>query len=82
MLYILSMLSLSKLRQSGPDLERPYKTPLYPILPAVACGLATFCLIAMFVYNLTVGLVFAGLFIGSWGIFRLSGKAGGQPSVE
>lgn len=80
MLYILSMLSLFKLRQSEPDLERPYVTPFYPVLPAVACGLATFCLIAMFVYNLTVGLVFLSLFFGSWGVFRLSGKRGGTSS--
>ena len=75
MLYIVSMLSLFKLRRSEPNLERPYRAPLYPIVPAISCGLACFCMAAMFVHNTTVGCLFAGLVVGSWGLFRISGKA-------
>ena len=75
MLYIMSMLSLFKLRRSEPELIRPYSAPLYPIVPAISFGLACFCLVAMFVYNATVGLIFAGIVLGSWGLFRISVKA-------
>ena len=75
MLYIMSMLSLFALRRREPDLERPYRAPLYPVVPALACGLACFCMVAMFVYNTSVGLIFAGLVIGSWVLFRISTKA-------
>lgn len=74
-LYMISMLSLFKLRKTEPDLERPYRAPLYPFLPALACALASFCFVAMLVYNFEVGLVFMALFFGSWVLFRLSGRA-------
>ncbi|MEC9465647.1 MAG: ethanolamine permease [Myxococcota bacterium] len=75
MLYIMSMLSLFALRRREPELERPYRAPLYPVVPALACGLACFCMIAMFVYNTTVGLIFGGLVLGSWILFRVFTKA-------
>jgi ethanolamine permease len=39
-LYVVSMLSLFKLRASRPDLPRPFRTPLYPVVPGVALLLA------------------------------------------
>ena len=35
-LYILSMLSLIRLRRNEPSLPRPYKVPAYPLLPYTA----------------------------------------------
>ena len=35
MMYIVSMASLFKLRRSEPALARPYRAPLYPLLPAI-----------------------------------------------
>ena len=77
MLYMLSMLSLFKLRQVEPELERPYIAPLYPVLPGLACVLAAFCFIAMFIYNMEVGVVFLALFLGSWMLFKISGQSEG-----
>ena len=74
MLYMLSMLSLFKLREVEPELERPYRAPLYPVLPGLAFVLAAFCFIAMMVYNLEVGIVFVAIFLGSWMAFRIMGQ--------
>ena len=46
-LYMFSMASLFRLRKTEPDLPRPYVTPLYPYLPAVALLLSTVCFSAM-----------------------------------
>ena len=34
--YVLTFIGVIKLRKDKPDLERPYKVPLYPIIPAIA----------------------------------------------
>ena len=34
--YVLTFIGVIKLRKEKPDLERPYKVPLYPIIPAIA----------------------------------------------
>ena len=38
--YVLTFIGVMKLRKTHPDLHRPYKVPLYPIVPivAIACG--------------------------------------------
>lgn len=59
LMYVLAMLSLLKLRANEPDLERPFRTPLYPLAPLVALGLAAFCLASMLYSNHTLGAVFA-----------------------
>jgi ethanolamine permease len=46
-LYILSMLSLFRLRQKEPQLERPFKTPFYPLFPSIALLLAVISLFAI-----------------------------------
>ena len=60
-LYAMSMLSLLKLRQSQPDLERPYRAPLYPILPLIALTLAIICLLAVTYYNPIIACIYATL---------------------
>lgn len=57
-LYALSMLSLLKLRQSQPDLERPYHAPAYPYFPILACCLAVLCLASVTYYNLNIAAVY------------------------
>ncbi len=34
--YVLTFIGVIKLRKDKPDLQRPYKVPLYPIIPAIA----------------------------------------------
>lgn len=57
-MYIMSMLSLFKLRKTEPDLQRTYRAPFYPIVPAIALGLAVLCLIAMVWFNREIALLF------------------------
>jgi ethanolamine permease len=58
-MYIISMLSLFKLRRSEPGLERSFRAPGYPIVPGIALVLAVVCLVAMVWFN----LVICGIFI-------------------
>jgi ethanolamine permease len=62
-MYIISMLSLFKLRRSEPHLERSFRAPGYPVVPAIALGLAVVCLIAMVWFNPLIAAVFLGLML-------------------
>ncbi len=70
-LYVLSMLSLFQLRRKEPALERPYRTPLYPVVPGVALVLAVVCLAAMIWFNPGLAAVYAGIVLVTWGLFAL-----------
>jgi len=58
-MYIISMLSLFKLRRSEPNLERTFRAPGYPIVPGIALVLAVVCLVAMVWFNALI----CGIFI-------------------
>ena len=60
-MYIMSMLSLFRLRKTEPNLERTFKAPGYPLVPGIALGLALVCLAAMIWFNGTIALLFLGL---------------------
>lgn len=70
-LYIISMVSLIKLRKDSPELDRPFKVPLYPIFPLIALTIASISLVAMTWYNLTLSLFFYGIMMSSWVLFRI-----------
>lgn len=57
-LYIISMLSLFKLRKSQPEMERPFKAPLYPYVPAIALLLSVMALVSMTVYHFNLALFY------------------------
>ncbi|XEG71567.1 ethanolamine permease [Pseudomonas sp. abacavir_1] len=65
-MYIMSMLSLFKLRRSEPDLERTFRAPGYPIVPGIALALALVCLAAMLWYNQVIALVFLALMLAGF----------------
>ena len=70
-LYILSMIALLRLRRSEPELERPFKAPLYPLMPVVALVIGVISLIAMCVYNIELAAIYF-LIIGiSFGLFKI-----------
>ncbi len=60
-LYVVSMLAFFRLRQTHPDLPRPFRTPGYPIVPAVALVLAACALAALSYATPWLALVYAAL---------------------
>ena len=73
-MYIVSMASLFKLRRSAPALPRPYRAPLYPLLPAIALGAAVVCLLTMVYYNALIALLFVVLGALGYAYFLLTRK--------
>jgi len=57
-LYLVSMISLLKLRKKEPQLERPFKVPMYPVFPVVALLIAVFSFVAMTIYNFKLSLIY------------------------
>jgi len=77
-LYIISMVALLRLRQKEPQLERPFKVPLYPAFPVIALLIATASFVAMAVYNSWLTLVYLALLVGSYVCFKLFKTARGK----
>ncbi|MWV13858.1 ethanolamine permease [Pseudomonas sp. R-28-1W-6] len=73
-MYIMSMLSLFKLRQSEPNLERSFMAPGYPLVPGIALALALVCLVAMAWFNTTIGLIFLGFMAVGFAYFQLTAR--------
>jgi len=73
-MYIMSMLSLFRLRRREPNLERPFKAPLYPFFPGLALTMAVISLIAMVYYNRLIFVLFIALFAVFWLFYRLTEK--------
>ncbi|NLR57199.1 ethanolamine permease [Chitinophaga polysaccharea] len=57
-LYIISMVSIIVLRKREPDLPRPFKVAWYPAFPIIALVIATVSIIAMFIFNGILGLIY------------------------
>jgi ethanolamine permease len=70
----MSMLSLFKLRKSEPLLERTFRAPVYPIVPAIALILALVCLVAMAWFNTLIGLIFLGFMAAGFIYFQLTAQ--------
>ena len=50
-LYVISTVSLFRLRKDHPKMERPFKVMAYPIVPFIALALSFLCLISLAIYN-------------------------------
>jgi ethanolamine permease len=70
-LYIISMIALFRLRKKEPQLERPFKTPLYPVFPAVALFIAVVSLLAMTVYNFKPAVVYFLILLICFALFKI-----------
>lgn len=70
-LYLLSMISLFKLRDKFPDMPRPFKTPGYPAVPAIALVLSTICLWALVYYNAMIAGIYFTLVALAMAAFSL-----------
>ncbi len=71
-MYIMSMLSLFRLRQTEPNLPRSFMAPGYPVIPAIALVLALVCLVAMAWFNTTIGLIFLGFMAAGFVWFQFT----------
>ncbi len=68
-LYIVSTLALFKLRKLEPDLKRPYRTPGYPVVPAVSLVLSLVALTAMITSKPHLAGIYAALLFGGTGVW-------------
>lgn len=73
LMYIMSMLSLFKLRKTAPTMERPFKAPWYPLAPAFALVSACICMAAMVYYNFALFIVFLVFMGAGYLYFALTG---------
>jgi ethanolamine permease len=80
-MYIVSMASLFKLRAAEPKLDRPYRAPGYPLVPAIALFGAVVCLVTMFYYNALVGMVYVGLMVLGYLYFLTTASRRGVAAV-
>ncbi|WP_298217478.1 ethanolamine permease [Halothiobacillus sp.] len=71
-MYIMSMLSLFKLRKTEPTLQRPFMAPGFPVVPGIALVLAVICLISMAWFNPVIGLIFLGFMAAGYAYFSLT----------
>ena len=71
-MYIMSMLSLFRLRRSQPDMPRSFKAPGYPLIPSIALILAIVCLVSMVWFNPVIALLFVAIMLAGYCYFRLT----------
>jgi ethanolamine permease len=71
-LYIISMISFFALRKKEPEMERPFKVPMYPLFPALALVIASVSMVAMSYFNQQLALIFLALILGSFIIYRFT----------
>lgn len=70
-LYIISMIAMLRLRKKEPELERPFKVPVYPAFPVIALIIAVSSFIAMMIYNWKLGVIYLLLVGVSYAGFRI-----------
>lgn len=70
-LYIISMIALLRLRKKEPQLERPFKVPMYPVFPIVALVISVFSFLAMAIYNKELAAVYCLIVGVCYAAFKL-----------
>lgn len=60
-MYAVSMAALFRLRATEPALSRPFRAPLYPLLPALSLACSVVCLLAVVYTARESAITFAGL---------------------
>lgn len=72
--YVLTFIGVMKLRKDRPDLERPYKVPLYPVIPLIAIIGGLFVIINQL---LTATLIAVGgivITLIGWPVYEVTSK--------
>jgi len=70
-LYIISMVSIIILRKQEPALPRPFKVAFYPWFPLISLVIATVSIIAMFIFNLTLGVIYFSLLAIAFLLYKI-----------
>lgn len=70
-LYIIAMVSVIILRKNEPELYRPFRVRFYPTFPIVSLLIASVSIIAMFIFNLTLGLIYFSILIITFLLYKL-----------
>lgn len=70
-LYIVSCLSIIKLRKTEPDMPRPFHVPFYPVLPLIALTIASVALVAMIYYNFQLAIIYFAVIAVAFVLYRL-----------
>lgn len=71
-LYIISMISQLQLRKKEPQLERPFKVPMYPFFPVTALVIATISFVAMTIFNLELAVIYFVIMGICYGAFKIT----------
>jgi ethanolamine permease len=79
-LYIISMITVLRLRKTEPALPRPFKVPFFPIFPIIALVIASVSLVALTIYNSKLALIFFLIIGVSYGIFKFRFRGGSSRS--
>jgi len=69
-LYIISMISLLKLRKKEPQLARPFRVPFYPYFPIIALIIASISFFAIAFYNTTLVLIYLFILALSFVVYK------------
>lgn len=72
LMYIISMLSLFKLRRAEPKMERPFRAPFYPVFPILALIGALICMVTMIYFNTVIALLFFLMLATGYVVFLLA----------
>lgn len=70
-LYIISLISLFRLRKIDPGTPRPFKVPFYPWMPGIALIIAGVALFAIVFFNPRLAVIYFSILIIGFIIFRL-----------
>ncbi|NQX37698.1 ethanolamine permease [Pedobacter steynii] len=69
-LYIISMISIVILRKREPELPRPFRVRFYPLFPVVALIIASVSIVAMFIFNPKLGLIYFSILAITFLLYR------------
>ena len=81
-MYLVSMLSLFKLRRTALGLVRPWRAPFYPWFPGFTVLAAGICLVTMVYYNFLIFCVYVALMVAGYVVFLISRDKRSAAGIE
>jgi len=70
-LYIISLITIFALRKNHPHMARPFKTPFYPVAPAIGLVIAVVAFAAVIYYNQSLALIFGAIMAAAFVYYKL-----------